>query len=231
MIIYTASDQSYADSVIGYIDPMKSYFKYRLYRHNCVKIISDNGPLYVKDLRIIKNCPLTNMVIIDNSCLSFAFHLDNGIPILPYYSNKDDNEMIFLKNYLAKLSKYDNIPFHNGPKFNLLGLLEESIKMEETNSNYEIDEVELEEYLKSPSLKTVSVNGSGNELGNPKKSIGKIDDFISSVNKKTTSKALTRSKKVENLEVLNGEKKPIRRKSQMQAKIYVSLKNAKKDDS
>ena len=88
---------------------MKSYFKYRLYRHNCVKLNSENGTIYVKDLRIIKNVPLSNMIIIDNSVLSFAFHLNNGIPILPFYSNKEDYEMVFLKNYLTKLSKYDNL--------------------------------------------------------------------------------------------------------------------------
>ena len=40
------------------------------------------------------------MVIIDNSNLSFAFHLDNGIPILPFYDNKKDNELVTLVNYL-----------------------------------------------------------------------------------------------------------------------------------
>ena len=229
MIIYTASDQSYADSVISYIDPMKAYFKYRLYRHNCMKITSENGPLYVKDLRIIKNCPLSNMIIIDNSCLSFAFHLDNGIPILPFYSNKDDNEMIFLKNYLTKLAKYDDIPFHNGPKFNLLGLLEESIKSKQEE---ERDESIFDDYIKSPSLKTIagtvatSIDKKMNKLSNLEK---ESENNITI--KKQTSKTLTRSKKGENLEFENREKKPIRKKSQIQAKIAVSLKNAKKDDN
>ena len=128
MIIYTASDQSYADSVVNYIDPTKEFFKYRLYRHNCVEVKLDDmpKPIYVKDLRIIKNVKLEDMVIIDNSVLSFAFHLDNGIPILPYYQNKDDIEMETLKNYLIKLSKCDNLQVHNGANFNLTALLEEA---------------------------------------------------------------------------------------------------------
>lgn len=126
MIIYTASDQSYADSVINYIDPTKEYFKYRLYRHNCVKLTTENGTIYVKDLRIIKNIPLKNMVIIDNSVLSFAFHLDNGIPILPFYNNKDDVEIESLKNYLTKLAKCENLTISNGSNFNLRALLEEA---------------------------------------------------------------------------------------------------------
>ncbi len=139
MIIYTASDQSYADSVVNYIDPSGEYFKYRLYRHNCVEIkLSDQPkPFYVKDLRIIKNVSLDNMVIIDNSVLSFAFHLENGIPILPYYQNKDDVEMDNLKNYLSKLAKCDNIQVNNGATFNLKALLEEaeSISQREGEEN------------------------------------------------------------------------------------------------
>ena len=49
------------------------------------------------------------MIIIDNSVLSFSFQLDNGIPILPYYDNKDDNELLFLKNYLKKICHFDDI--------------------------------------------------------------------------------------------------------------------------
>jgi cation transport regulator ChaB len=128
MIIYTASDQSYADSVMSYIDPTQSYFKFKMYRHNCVKMTTDNGTIYVKDLRIIRNVPLSNMVIIDNSVLSFAFHLENGIPIIPYYSNKDDVELTLLKNYLTKLAKYDNLTIQNGLTLNLKGVLEETIQ-------------------------------------------------------------------------------------------------------
>lgn len=126
MIIFTASDQTYADSVLSYIDPMRSYFKHRLYRNNCYKTVTENGTIYVKDLRVIKNVPLSNMIIIDNSVLSFAFQLDNGIPILPYYSNKDDIEMNFLKNYLIKLVKYDDFVSQNSLNFNLKQVLAEA---------------------------------------------------------------------------------------------------------
>ena len=48
------------------------------------------------------------MIMIDNSVLSFAFHLDNGIPILPYYNNKQDNELLFLRDHLYNLSRSDD---------------------------------------------------------------------------------------------------------------------------
>lgn len=135
MIIYTASDQSYADSVINHIDPTKEFFKYRLYRHNCVKLTTEVGVTYVKDLRIIRNVPLSNMVIIDNSVLSFAFHLDNGIPILPFYNNKEDVEMESLKNYLSKLSKCENLTISNGSNFNLKSLLQEAKSSRESDED------------------------------------------------------------------------------------------------
>jgi Dullard-like phosphatase family protein len=113
IIIYTASHQSYADSVLNYLDPKNEYFEYRLYRHNCVETYVEGEKLYVKDLRIFKNVKMEDMIIIDNSVLSFAFQLDNGIPILPFYDNYDDNELLFLKNYLCDISNSLDLRIEN----------------------------------------------------------------------------------------------------------------------
>lgn len=211
MIIYTASDQSYADSVIGYIDPMRSYFKHRLYRHNCVKLMTETGPIYVKDLRIIRNVPLDQMIIIDNSVLSFAFHLNNGVPILPFYSNKDDIEMNFLKNYLTKLAKYDNIIDQNGLTFNLKAVLEQATKAQD-----EDQEEGFEDSFKSATSLKIKPTESKNSLHPSSK-------------RDKTEKNLVRTKKVENLEVQNDDKsKPLRRKSKIQNVIFETLEKAKK---
>jgi len=53
------------------------------------------------------------MIIIDNSILSFAFHLDNGIPILPYYNNKNDRELLYLVHYLGTLVNQPNLSIEN----------------------------------------------------------------------------------------------------------------------
>lgn len=137
MIIFTASDQQYADSVINLIDPNREFFKFRLYRHNCfeVKIETQTKPIYVKDLRIIKNVPLEKMLLIDNSVLCFAYQLDNGIPILPYYNNKDDKEMEKLENYLIKIANLEDLKEFNGATFNLKALLEETTVLTENISS------------------------------------------------------------------------------------------------
>ena len=109
LIMYTASHHSYADSVLNYLDPKKEIFDLRLYRNNCTIVNYEGKTFYIKDLRILKDVSLKDMVIIDNSVLSFAFHLDNGIPILPYYHGEEGIEMQNLSKLLLKLSECDDI--------------------------------------------------------------------------------------------------------------------------
>ena len=113
LVIYTASHKAYADAVLDYIDPKKTLFNYRLYRDNCLKMKLGEESVYVKDLRIFKGVDLKNIVIVDNSVLSFAFQLENGIPILPYYNNKLDNEMNTLENYLQNISQKEDLRKEN----------------------------------------------------------------------------------------------------------------------
>jgi CTD small phosphatase-like protein 2 len=45
--------------------------------------------VYVKDLRVI-NRDISEMVLVDNAAYSYAYQLDNAIPIIPYYKGKND---------------------------------------------------------------------------------------------------------------------------------------------
>jgi len=45
--------------------------------------------VYVKDLRVI-NREMSQMVLVDNAAYSYAYQLDNAIPIIPYYKGKND---------------------------------------------------------------------------------------------------------------------------------------------
>jgi hypothetical protein len=65
---------------------------------------------YVKDLGILEDCcDLKDVVLIDNSVLSFAYHLDNGIPISPFYDSKNDCELLDISNFLLKYANEDDI--------------------------------------------------------------------------------------------------------------------------
>ena len=112
IIAYTASHESYADSVINYLDPENKYFEYRLYRSHCVLCVVNEMKFYVKDLGILDEfCNLKDVVLIDNSVLSFAYHLDNGIPISPFYDSKNDVELLDISNFLFKYSEEDDIRY------------------------------------------------------------------------------------------------------------------------
>jgi CTD small phosphatase-like protein 2 len=54
--------------------------------------------MHFKDLRVIPR-EMHEMVIVDNSVHSFAFQEENGIPILPWYRNMEDTELLKLIDY------------------------------------------------------------------------------------------------------------------------------------
>lgn len=96
IIVFTAGKECHADPLIKAIDKHNKYFSGVLYRSSCVYT---NG-FYVKDLRgigIRRN--LDKVIMVDDSLISMAFNLDNGIAISPYSGEKDDNELDLLGNY------------------------------------------------------------------------------------------------------------------------------------
>jgi CTD small phosphatase-like protein 2 len=100
--VFTASHQAYADAVLDYLDPTGKYFSFRLYRDSCLK--TSDG-YYVKDLRIFGNRRLEDLILIDNSVYSFAFQLENGVPIIPFYRDNRDEELYHLMTYMQGVSQ------------------------------------------------------------------------------------------------------------------------------
>ena len=102
------------------MDPQKKYFKYRLYRNNCSLVDSDGAKFYVKDLDIFDEYyDLKDIVIIDNSVLSFAYHLYNGIPIVPYYEGDKDSFLYIVGLYLDHIYKAKDLREANKKLINL----------------------------------------------------------------------------------------------------------------
>lgn len=62
----------------------------------------------MKDLRILSydNCRLSasNVILVDNSPLSYLFQPDNGVPIIPFTNNPLDNQLLRLERFL-----YENL--------------------------------------------------------------------------------------------------------------------------
>ena len=60
------------------------------------------------------------MCIVDNSILSFAFDLDNGVPINSYMGNEeDDKELLFLFAFLEDAAKSKDVRVNIRDSFKL----------------------------------------------------------------------------------------------------------------
>lgn len=193
MIIYTASDQNYADCVLDHLDPLRENFPVRLYRHNCVKVDTDNGTIYVKDMRIFRNVKFEDLVIIDNSVLSFAFQLECGIPILPYYNNPEDIEFTFLRDYLVSCRQCKDLREQNTKIFKLLNLLD-AAKDDDKNSISEAEEEGIPDPKGNNRNKQETTEGSSK-----KDEVNKSENLQRSLNKPVRRNSQFHTKLVETL--------------------------------
>lgn len=61
---------------------------------------------HVKSMGIVSNRKKEDILIIDNLIYSYAFDMDNGIPIRPYLYGKQDYELEYLAESLADLKSF-----------------------------------------------------------------------------------------------------------------------------
>ena len=64
----------------------------------------------MKDLDIILDRDKKNLIIVDNSIVSFAFDLDNGVPINSFFgSEENDKELLFLYSFLEEVAEQPDV--------------------------------------------------------------------------------------------------------------------------
>ena len=98
-MVFTAGVKDYADPILDYLDPDKTLFKKRMYRTECIKA----DQFFIKDLDVILDRDKKDMVLVDNSILSFAFDLANGVPINSFIGNEeDDKDLCYLVSFLEE---------------------------------------------------------------------------------------------------------------------------------
>lgn len=105
VVIFTASHSCYANPVIDHIDPQKVVAK-RLFREHC-SVLGEG--LFTKDLTVLKNRQLKDIILVDNALYSFFMNLGNGVSILPFYHNKKDVELLKLKPFLLNLRDAEDV--------------------------------------------------------------------------------------------------------------------------
>lgn len=106
IIVFTASAPNYAKAIVNHIDPDQKYINAILTRDNCME--TKNG-FFIKDLRIIKNRDLSTLVIVDNLVHSFGFQIENGVPILEFFDDKNDKELKYLIDFFIDAYKSDDV--------------------------------------------------------------------------------------------------------------------------
>ena len=140
IVIYTASHSSYADAVLNFLDPENKYFYNRLYRSNCIDCKIDGKDLYVKDMNIFEGFDPKNILIVDNSVMAFAYDLDNGIPILPYYDAEKDLELLFVAYYFESIYECDDLRVINKEYMKLDYYLNQAIEEYNNESDEESED-------------------------------------------------------------------------------------------
>ena len=102
IVIFTASVSKYADPLLDIIDRNHNC-SCRLFREHCSMV----GITYIKDLKKLGR-DLKDIIIVDNSPLSYSLNHENGLPILTWFNDKNDRELYKITPILEFLSNvYD----------------------------------------------------------------------------------------------------------------------------
>ena len=103
IVIFTASLSKYADPLLDIIDK-QGFCPFRLFREHCTLI----NTAFVKDLKKLGR-DLKDIIIVDNSPISYALNPDNGIPILSWFDDKNDRELYNIMPILEFLSYVNDV--------------------------------------------------------------------------------------------------------------------------
>ena len=114
--VFTAGNEWFASPILDHLDQDGTLFQHRYFRQHACELDDTYGSfLYVKDLDILTggDVNLEDILIIDNNIYSFAFNLENGIPVHNYMGDKTDNGLIKAMQYLNYIKDFDNLMVEN----------------------------------------------------------------------------------------------------------------------
>lgn len=96
------------------LDPNNEIISFRLYRESC--ILTEQN-FYIKDLSVLCNeftgRLISDTVLIDNSSQCMRTHIDNGIPILSFFDDRSDTELLDLEEYVEILHNFEDVRVAN----------------------------------------------------------------------------------------------------------------------
>ena len=103
VVIFTASLSKYAIPLMDMLDPER-VAPQRLFREHCTFF---NGQ-FVKDMQRVGR-RMEDIIIIDNSPNSYQFQPENGLPILSWYDDPEDDELMRFVPGLKLLAQVDDV--------------------------------------------------------------------------------------------------------------------------
>lgn len=122
LVLFTAAERYYAEAFYDYFNlRADGAFTTLLHREHCIHIYKG---LYFKDLRVVQNRQLKDMVLLDNSTHCFGTLLNNGVPISSFTKDSNDYELMFLEEYLEKLSTVEDVRDYNKKELRLSQILD-----------------------------------------------------------------------------------------------------------
>ena len=98
--LYTSSAKSYAETVINRFDPKGELFDFKMFKDDCADI--EDG-VYLKILEWFLARLIATMFMVDNNFYCYSLQLTQGIPIIPFYGDPSDTELLKLSFYLKFL--------------------------------------------------------------------------------------------------------------------------------
>lgn len=128
VLIFTASQQVYADKLLDRLDPDLNMITSRLFREACLGVFGN----YIKDLSVL-NRDLAKTVLVDNSPYAYGYQVDNGIPIESWFDDDNDTELLKLIGFLRRLQGAKDVRPVIRDHFKTFKLIEEAGAM---NSSY-----------------------------------------------------------------------------------------------
>ncbi|GIQ87974.1 hypothetical protein KIPB_010128 [Kipferlia bialata] len=103
VVIFTASLPSYADPLLDSLDP-DGLCCARLYRSHC----TFQSGSFIKDLSRLGR-PMSQIIIIDNSPVSYLYQPANAIPVESWISDKTDTELLDLIPILRNIAQVSDV--------------------------------------------------------------------------------------------------------------------------
>ena len=85
--MFTAANEIYAKKILGKIDLEGNIFDFEIFRQHCDVI---GGKLAIKNLRILSNRSIKNVILVDNSAHTYLYQKENAVPIVSFHDDLGD---------------------------------------------------------------------------------------------------------------------------------------------